>query len=107
VTSDQIASLLMSIWGAALAIGLEWFPKVSGWWTALEEGTKRLYMLGFLLGSGVIYFALGCFDLLYLFGTEPVSCTTEGAFIILKAVWWAAVSSQTVHLLSKRSKQLA
>jgi hypothetical protein len=95
---DELATLLLGFVGIALQLVFRYVPKVSDWYQALEN--KGLWMLGFVVLSGVIYFGLSCTPLAGDLGIQ-LSCTLPDAYLVLKAIFIVAMSQSLTFLYTK------
>ncbi|MHA1940997.1 MAG: hypothetical protein ACW97P_04645 [Candidatus Hodarchaeales archaeon] len=91
MTPEAIAAVV----GVVISLGLEYFPKVSDWYSALSEGYKKLYALGIGLVVAAVAFGLGCANLVVPYW----SCDGAGAWDAF-LVWGAYVlANQTTFAL--------
>lgn len=93
VTSDFIAIIA----GALLSLLFSYFPKLNTWYASLEEGTKKLIMLGalFLTVSGL--FAAGCAGLINING---FACDKATAINYVKMLMLAVIANQSVFKIT-------
>jgi hypothetical protein len=104
MTSEQLAELIIVVWGAGLALALDWIPGLRERWDQLTANQKRLWMAVFIVGFGVLYFVGGCYGLLGLIGLVGVTCDLVGAWVVVQAILLAAGVNQGVHQFTNRRK---
>lgn len=94
LTAEQLFVFAFS--GVIIALVLEYFPKLSGWYNTLTDNIQRLIVLGsgFVVVLGA--FGLACIDILTNLG---FSCTWPGLYDAMLAYIAFIVASQSAYLV--------
>lgn len=90
--------LLTSIVAGLLAVAFDWLPKLAPWYDALSELKKKQLMSGLLLLTVFSIYGGLCIG---LFASAAYSCTQASLAQLVQAAFWAVVTNQGVHALTK------
>lgn len=93
MTPEQLAAIA----GIVLSLAFSYVPGLKDWFDRQDGNTKRLVMLGLMLGVVAAIFGLSCAGLMTTF-----ACTWLGAW---DAVWLfvlAAIANQTAYSLTPK-----
>ena len=97
-TPENLATLILGIAGVALQIIFKFAPKISTWYDA--QVNKGLWMLGFVVLTGTLYFGLSCTPLAGQFGIQ-VSCTVPDAVVMAKALFIIAAGQSLTYAYTR------
>lgn len=98
MTPDNLVIVLLTLAGAILSLVFTYQPEVYAWYEAQEK--RGLIMLCFIVGLAAVYFGLACTPFagqLHI----VLSCSSDGVFEVLKAVYLIATGNQITHLFTK------
>ena len=102
ITPEQLSALILAGVGIFLQIAFMYFGSFALWYQ--NHPNKGLVALLFAFGFGVIYFALSCTPWAAQFKIA-LSCTTDGLFVLGKAIFIIAVAQQTSYGYAKQIVQ--
>jgi hypothetical protein len=88
--------------GIALSLIFNYFPKLNVSFALLEEGQKKLAMLGMLTASSVAIFGLACLNWVDV----GVMCTQNGALDMARILFFAIIGNQGINLISPKTKSV-
>lgn len=97
-TPENMATLILGIAGIALQIIFKFVPAVNTWYDA--QVNKGLWMLGFVVLTGALYFGLSCTPLAGQFGIQ-VSCTVPDAVVMAKALFIIAAGQTLAYVYTR------
>ena len=93
-------TVILAIVGAVLSLTFSYYPKARTWLESFEN--KGAVMLALVLVVSAVYFALSCTPFAVDLGVN-ISCTQDGVFDMLKALFVIASGNQLAFLYSKKS----
>lgn len=99
MTPEYLAGLVAAI----LSILMEWVPGFYSWWNAFDESKRRLLSLAIFGLVGVAIYGLSCVGYAEVVGVPILACTNEGLIQLVRIIFASIISSQSVHLLTKRA----
>lgn len=97
---STLSDLILYAAGVLLSVLFTYFPGLKTWYEA-QSGKKALIMLGLSLLVAIVYFALACTVLAAKLGIT-ISCSTDGALLLVIAFIKIAVTNQATYLLTKK-----
>jgi hypothetical protein len=102
MTSEQLATVILAIFGVLLQLALLYAPKFSTWYQG--NANKGLLALGFSALIGLAYFGLSCTSFAGQFSIQ-LACTQDSVFVLLKAIYTIAITQTAAYvILPKYSK---
>jgi len=102
MTPDQLVFVILAILGALLQLALMYAPKFSDWYQ--NSPNKGLLALAFSTVIGIAYFAASCTPFAVDFNIA-LSCSKDGAFTLLRAVYIIAITQQAAFLILPKSSK--
>ena len=103
MSPDELSVILLGLVGVFLQLIFMYVPKLKDWYEA--QANKGLIMLGVVVGTGLIYFGLGCTTWAVLLGIT-LSCDVSGAYLLLRALFIIATSQQLSYLFTRKNAVL-
>ena len=100
LSPEQLSAIILAGVGVFLQIAFMYFGAFSQWYQ--NHPNKGLVSLLFAVGFGVIYFALSCTPWAAQFKIA-LTCTTDGIFVLGKAIFIIAVAQQTSYGYAKQA----
>lgn len=100
-TPDQLATVLLGIYGAILSLAFMYVPELRSWYESLPH--QGVVMLGMILAVAAVYYGLSCTS----FAAQLhilVKCDSTSIFDLLKAVFILAVGNQLTYLFAPTPK---
>lgn len=88
---------LVAIAGIVLSLLFEYFPRLSGWYNALEDNYQRLIMLGLVAVVAGTVFGMSCVGL-----SDAYTCDKAGLWSLLKMFIAGVVANQASYLVLPR-----
>ena len=91
MTPEMIAAIV----GVVISLGLEFIPKVNGWYNALQDSYQKLFTLGVGFVVVAVAFGLGCTNLLVPYW----ACDWAGVYNAVLAFLAYVLANQTTYAL--------
>lgn len=95
---DVNAVVLIGIVSSALSLFFSYFPGVSAKWELLPSDKKKLFMLGMVVATGGIFFALDCFSVI----ETTLTCDVQSAGTLVYGILIGISTNQATYLLTKK-----
>jgi hypothetical protein len=98
-TPQELVTIILGILGVLLQLAFQYLPKFSDWYQ--NQPNKGTLALAFSVGIGAVYFGLSCTP----FAAQlkiALSCTQDGIFVLLNAVFIIATTQQLTYLFHKK-----
>jgi hypothetical protein len=94
----ELSTMILSIVGICLQILFKYVPVAADWYQ--KQANKGLLMLGFVVVTAGVLFALSCTPYAAQLGIS-LACTSTTLFDLLRAVFIVASSQQLAYLYSR------
>lgn len=103
----DINTAVSAIAAFVFSLLLEYTPKFSDWYGALENKFQRLIAFGTIILAALIGFGVSCttFSIPGI-DTSSITCDSSGVNVLIQAVvnlFFATVTSQSTYLLARKS----
>ena len=93
---SELASIILGLVGVLLSLVYSLYPPAKAW--LASKGDKQgLWMFGITFVVAAVYFGIGCTPVAAQLSVI-VSCTTAGAFELLKALAFIYIPNQLTYL---------
>jgi hypothetical protein len=102
ITFDVTSVVLVAIVAAVMALFFDYFPWVAKAFDSLDEGVKRLIILGATFITAVIIFIGGCLG----FFVVNIACTNAGGLAMFMYFLEAIGFTQITHLITKPTDKM-
>lgn len=101
MSDEQLVTVILGILGVLLQLTLKYAPNVSAWYQSHTR--KGLIALALSFAIGAVYFGISCTPYAGQFKIA-LSCSQDGAFTLLNAIFIIASSQQLTYLVTRTAK---
>ena len=100
---QNLLDLLAMLAGALLSVLVE-IPGIKGYYDRLTDNGKRLTMTAMLVVAALVIYGLSCAGLLGIFGDVSLTCDQAGIMLLIRTLFVAIASNQSVFSLAFRGR---